>query len=236
MAVRKEYDEELQKIYGNVRLMGMEIIQALDTMIYAFPRLDVDSANRIIANDVKIDQMESEIEEACIAIVVKQQPVASDWRRLASYMRMISDMERMSDNCSDISLFIKKLADMPRVPIPEEFQKMAETMRDMVTRTIHSFLTSDVELAEMTIEKDDIVDRDCDIIMAKIAELIKKEPDKVEQYLYYFLAAKYMERIADHAASIAAWIKFIVNGKFGMKYTDRYRNEAEKIKAETKEK
>lgn len=235
MAVRKEYDEELQKIYSNVRLMGMEIIQALDTTIYAFPRLDVDSANRVIANDVKIDQMESDIEEECIAIVIKQQPVASDWRKLASYMRMISDLERISDNCSDISIFIKKLADMPRVPIPEEFQELAETMRDMVTRTIHSFLTSDVELAEMTIAKDDIVDHDCDVIMAKITEMIKKNPDKVEQYELYFLTAKYMERIADHSASMAAWIKFIVNGKFGLQFTDRYRKEAEKVNAEKKE-
>lgn len=230
---RPEYDRELKRINDNVRAMGLEVTGAIDNTIHAFSQKDTRIASQVIANDATIDRMETDIEEACIGIVIKQQPVASDWRKLASYMRMIGDLERIADNCSDICIIIKKVEGMKRetgeegVSVPDVFKNMMLTMREMVGDTIRAFLTSDIELAQSAVEKDEIVDRDFDEIMKEIGKALKNGAKAVEQYEYLILIDKYVERMADHAANIASWIAFIVNGELKMQYTDRYQKAAE---------
>ncbi len=230
---RKEYDSELKRINEDVRAMGLEVTGAIDSTILAFSKGDTRMASQVIANDARIDRMESDIEEACIGIVIKQQPVASDWRKLASYMRMIGDLERIADNCSDICLYIKKVENLRKetgaaIPsIPDAFQEMFYTMREMVGDTIRAFLTSDIELAQAAVEKDDIVDRDFEIIMEEIEKGLKENTDQVVPYEYLLLIDKYVERMADHASNIASWITFIVNGELRMQFTDRYRKASE---------
>lgn len=226
---RKEYDSELKRINEDVRAMGLEVTGAIDSTILAFSKGDTRMASQVIANDARIDRMESDIEEACIGIVIKQQPVASDWRKLASYMRMIGDLERIADNCSDICLYIKKVENLRKetgaaIPsILDAFQEMFYTMREMVGDTIRAFLTSDIELAQAAVGKDDIVDRDFEIIMGEIEKGLKEHVDQVVPYEYLLLIDKYVERMADHASNIASWITFIVNGELKMQFTDRYR-------------
>ncbi|MCI7092638.1 MAG: phosphate transport system regulatory protein PhoU, partial [Lachnospiraceae bacterium] len=94
MGTRKGYDLELKEINDRVETMGKQVLLAIDRTIIALEKMDVVAANAIMKNDALIDAMETDIEERCIQIVVKEQPIASDWRRLASYMRMISDLER----------------------------------------------------------------------------------------------------------------------------------------------
>jgi phosphate transport system protein len=230
---RKEYDSELKRINEDVRAMGLEVTGAIDSTILAFSKGDTRMASQVIANDARIDRMESDIEEACIGIVIKQQPVASDWRKLASYMRMIGDLERIADNCSDICLYIKKIENLRKetgaaIPsIPDAFQEMFYTMREMVGDTIRAFLTSDIELAQAAVGKDDIVDRDFEIIMGEIEKGLKEHVDQVVPYEYLLLIDKYVERMADHASNIASWITFIVNGELKMQFTDRYRKASE---------
>lgn len=225
---RKEYDSELKRINEDVRAMGLEVTGAIDNTILAFSKGDTRTASQVIANDSTIDRMETDIEESCIGIVVKQQPVASDWRKLASYMRMIGDLERIADNCCDICIYIKKVENMKKndgiqsPAVPDAFQEMFYTMREMVGDTIRAFLTSDIELAQSAIEKDDIVDHDFDIIMEEIEKGIRENLDLVVPYEYLILIDKYVERMADHAANIASWITFIVNGELKMQFTDRY--------------
>ena len=230
---RKEYDSELKRINEDVRAMGLEVTGAIDNTIVAFSKKDTRMASQVIANDMRIDRMESDIEEACISIVIKQQPVASDWRKLASYMRMIGDLERIADNCSDICLYIKKVENLRKekgatIPaVPDAFQEMFYTMREMVGDMIRAFLTSDIELAQAAVEKDDIVDRDFEIIMEEIEKGLKENTDQVVPYEYLLLIDKYVERMADHASNIASWITFIVNGELRMQFTDRYRKASE---------
>lgn len=230
---RKEYDRELARINDNVRAMGLEVTGAIDATKEAFENRDTKIASRVIANDATIDRMETDIEEACIRIVIKQQPVASDWRKLASYMRMIGDMERIADNCSDICIYVKRVENLKKqkglkaIAIPKDFDNMFTTMRTMVSDTIRAFLTSDIELAQSAVEKDEIVDNGFESVMKDITEQLKQDIENVEQYEMLILINKYVERMADHAANIAAWIAFIVNGELKMQYTDRYQKEAE---------
>ncbi|MGN0363595.1 MAG: phosphate signaling complex protein PhoU [Bilifractor sp.] len=226
MANRKEYDDELREINVLIHEMGKEVKKSIDRIIHAFPERDAKLANEVMEHDDIIDKMETDIEERCINIVVKQAPLATDWRKIASYMRMIGDLERIADNSSDISIYIIKLSKLPEVEIPSEFHQLFLTMREMVGNTIESFFTGNLDLAKDIHAQDDIVDHGFDTVVEKITEKIKANPEYTEQYINYLMVAKYIERMADHSENIASWVSFVVKGQLKMQYTDRYKKES----------
>ena len=229
MANRTEYDAELREINVLIHEMGKEVKRSIDRIIHAFPERDAKLASEVMERDDIIDKMETDIEEKCINIVVKQAPLASDWRKIASYMRMIGDLERIADNSSDISIYIIKLSKLPEVEVPYEFHKMFLTMREMVGNTIESFFTGNIDLAKDVSAQDDIVDQGFDSVVKEITEKIKADPENTEQYINYLMVAKYIERMADHSENSASWVSIIVKGQLQMSYTDRYQKESQQF-------
>lgn len=227
MSTRYHYEEELAKINDSVFAMGADIEEAIDKTILSFRNLDTKLAIEIMKHDDIIDAMEYQIEEDCVNIVVKQQPIASDWRKIASYTRMIADMERIADHCSDIAIYVKELSAMAPVKVPERFSEIFNIMKQMVSDTFSSFTEGNPLKAANVIGMDDQVDKCFDEITREIAVLMKEQPDKIPQYIDYLLINKYIERMADHAANIADWVTFIVNGELKLKFTDRYKKESE---------
>lgn len=221
------YEAELRNINEHVRMMGAAVEEAMEKTIFAFRNLNVKMANDVMKNDDRIDRMENEIEEDCINIVVKQAPIASDWRKIATYMRMIGDLERLADNCSDICIFIKHLAGQERVEVPEQFYEMFRILVRMVTDTIDSFTDEDVELAACVIENDDRVDELFETISEWLKKRMKENPDTIPQYVNYLMIDKYIERMADHSVNIASWVQFIAVGRLVLQHTDRYQKESE---------
>lgn len=223
MKIRTEYDEELKKIHDQIRKMGAEVETAIDRTITAFEKKDVGIAMKIIRHDDVIDGMEQTIEDECIRIVIKQAPLAADWRLIAAYMRMISDLERIADNCSDIALYIKRISADGEAQVPDAFREIFYVMREMAGNTIESFFTGNMKLADKVITSDDAVDYDFERIRREVIESVRKDPDRAGTYIDYLIIGKYVERMADHCTNIASWVKFIVLGELKMYYTDRYK-------------
>lgn len=222
MPTRKEYDEELKAINDLVEAMGQEVLLAIDRTALALKNMDVIAANAIMKNDAMIDGMETDIEERCIKIVVKQQPIASDWRKLASYMRMIGDLERIADNCSDVAIYIKKLAQMKPVAVPSHLAEAFNDMRQMVADTVTAFHNIDTALAEKVVKADDVIDNLFEQNIEDIKAGIRKNSDDIDAYLIYLAIDKYVERMADHVTAVASWISFIARGELNIMFTDRY--------------
>lgn len=227
MSTRQIYEEELSGISDSVYAMSSDVEKAIDKTLFAFQNMSVSLSNEIMKHDDRIDTMEYQIEERCISIVIKQQPLASDWRKISSYMRMIADMERIADHCSDIAIYIKLLAGLEKVQEPQHFTDMFRVMKKMVADTFRSFNEGDPGLAGSVIEMDDEVDVYFNQITSEIAGLMKQNPEHIRQYIDYLFISKYVERMADHAANIADWVYFIVNGQLKLKFTDRYRKESD---------
>lgn len=227
MPTRKVYEEELKEINDLVESMGQQVLLAIDRTNVALRNLDVISANAIMKNDAMIDAMETEIEERCIKIVVKQQPIASDWRKLASYMRMIGDLERIADNCSDIAIYIKKLAQMKKVEAPSHLEEAFTNMRQMVADTVSAFHNIDTDLAEKVVKADDVIDELFTKNAEDIREGIRKDINDLDAYLIYLGIDKYVERMADHTTAVASWVSFIAKGELNIMFTDRYAKESE---------
>lgn len=212
MTTRKVYIAQLEELAQHVSTMGTQLEHMIDKVIEALKNMDIEEAQDLIEKDDIIDQMERDIERACINIVAKQQPVATDLRRVTSVMRMISDLERIADHCADIAEHIKDLTQRKPVPMPVGLLEMLRHMRSMVSRTINSFIEENIEAVSQIVKDDDTVDWYFNDIKENLCVLMKENPDDIRAYVDYLLIIKYVERMADHATNIAEWVAFIVTG------------------------
>lgn len=170
-------------------------------------------AKKIIKNDVWFNKAEHDINEKCLRLVLTQAPVATDWREIASIMKMIDDIERIADHCRDISKHTINLAKEKSVVLPNYFDDMINVMREMVFDSVKCFRDFDVDLAKKVIETDNVVDEYFKNFHEDIAQFIKENPQNVDAYLNYLMIGKYIERIADHSTNVAEWIIYIVKNE-----------------------
>lgn len=210
---RNKFNEELQLLLNSVRVMGVNLEDTLDRVIDNLEKKDVEVAQEIINGDDKFDSDEVKIEKQCLELVLTQTPVATDWREIASCLKLVGDMERIADHCSDISQYTLKLAEKPAVELPENFMKMLNVMREMVYDSITAISENDVELAQKVMATDDAVDDYFAEMRQQLTTVMMQQPQQVPQYVDYLMIAKYVERIADHATNIAQWVLFVVKNE-----------------------
>lgn len=213
MMTRINYNNDLQALYDAVEQMGLTIETSIDQTWKALQKLDVKTAQTIIDGDEAIDQMERNIEKACLELVLTQTPVAGDWRRIASIMRMISDLERIADHCSDISEYIIQLAAKPAVELPAPMEKMFCLMKTMVKETVTAFVELNEEKARAVIGHDDLQDDYFLQVCEELCDRMQKHPEEVRQRVDQLMIAKYLERMSDHSTNLAEWVVYIVSGQ-----------------------
>ncbi len=213
MMTRINYNNDLQALYDAVKQMGLTIETSIDQTWKALQKLDVKTAQAIIDGDETIDQMERNIEKACLELVLTQTPVAGDWRRIASIMRMISDLERIADHCSDISEYIIQLAAKPAVELPAPMEKMFCLMKTMVKDTVNAFVELSEEKARAVIGQDDLQDDYFLQVGEELCTRMQQHPEEVRQRVDQLMIAKYLERMSDHSTNLAEWVVYIVSGQ-----------------------
>ena len=211
--VRNKFAEQMSLLLSSVRVMGVNLEEALDKVIANLENKDVALAQAIIGGDDDFDNSEVDIERQCLELVITQTPVASDWREIASCLKLVGDMERIADHCSDISQYTLRLCEKDPVPMPEHFMDMLKVMRQMVYDSITAISENDVELAQKVMTTDDEVDAYFRQMRQDLTALMQQYPQLVPQYVDYLMIAKYVERIADHATNIAQWVLFVVNNE-----------------------
>lgn len=210
---RTKYVEELNRLLNNVRVMGVNLEDTLDQVIVNLQDRNPDVAQKIIADDDIYDNKELEIERTCFDLVLTQAPVAADWREIASCLKLVGDLERIADHCSDISQYTLRLMEREYVPMTESFKEMLKVMRSMVYDSITAISENDAELARRVIATDDNVDELFHTLRQELTELMQRNPQNVPQYVDYLMIAKYVERIADHSTNIAEWVLYIVKNE-----------------------
>ncbi|NLJ90390.1 MAG: phosphate signaling complex protein PhoU [Clostridiales bacterium] len=210
--MRKQFINQLKELSKNVIKMGSIIELSTNEMIEALEDYDVAKAQAIIDRDMEVNLLEEQIERECINIIAQQQPLASDLREVTSIMKIITDIERIADQCADISEYIIQLSKLPRTEKPVRLEAMIDTTKGMVIDVIDAFVEKDLAKCERVIETDDIVDKHFNKIKQELADMMRANSDMVEQGICYVMIVKYLERMADHSTNIAEWVKFIVTG------------------------
>src|SRR5699024_8611570 len=168
--------------------------------------------NEVLDIDGEIDRKEREIENICMKLLLRQQPVATDLRVISSALKMISDMERIGDQASDIVELAKFLKDSD-IKHSIHLDEMAEEVIKMVDESVDSFVNKDLYMARTVIISDDIVDNYFDDIKKRLVKLIAENQNEGEEFIDLLMIAKYLERIGDHATNIAEWVEYSILGK-----------------------
>lgn len=210
--MRSKFDAQLELLNTELVKMGALIENAIQSASQALLQKSVKDANKAIAFEHEIDQAERDIETLCLKLILQQQPVAQDLRLISAVLKMITDMERIGDQASDISEIAIYLADKPYIKKIEHLPQMAAVTIEMVTKSVDAFVKKDIDLIREVVKMDDIVDGLFDTIKNELIELISKAPETGEQALDFLMIAKYFERIGDHAENIAEWVEFSISG------------------------
>ena len=211
--MRNRFDRELIHLNDELIEMGSLIEKAIEKAISALVNKDVKLAQDTIEMDEEIDDKEREIEHLCLKLLLQQQPVAKDLRVISSALKMITDMERIGDQASDISEITIQLADQKYIKELETIQNMAKEASVMLVKSIEAFVNKDVVLAGEVIGKDDVVDDLFMKVKRELIELISQNTDNGEQATDFLMIAKYLERIGDHATNISEWVIFSITGE-----------------------
>ncbi len=213
--MRNRFDEQLELL--NVELIRMGAL-CEDAISYASRTLmgEGDFSNEVYRTDREIDQKERDIENLCMRLLLQQQPVAKDLRQVSSALKMISDMERIGDQASDIAeicSFIQSSGEEMESRL--HIRDMAEATMRMVTESIDSFVKKDLNIAKEVVLYDDVVDDLFGKVKQELIGLLSQgqtDEEMGEFCIDMLMVAKYFERIGDHATNIAEWVEYSITG------------------------
>ena len=211
--MRNRFDEQLEQLNIQLIKMGALCEESIACAVKAlFDERTSEMIDKVIENEIETDHMEHEIEALCMRLLLHQQPVARDLRSVSSALKMISDMERIGDQSQDIAEiagFVHSTDLAGRVSISD----MADKAISMVTMSVDSFVKRDVELAHAAIAADDEVDRLFLEVRNELIGMVRRDAEEAEYFMDLLMAAKYLERIADHATNIAEWVLYSITGE-----------------------
>lgn len=210
--MRSRFDQQLTELHEALIQMGGQCERAISLASKAL----LDPACAALAGEVsgveiEIDQSEREIERLCMRLLLQQQPVARDLRTISAALKMISDMERIGDQAADIaelSAYLRQSNAAGKVHLAD----MARAAVQMVTDSVDAFVRADLAGAYRVIAADDGVDARFDRIKDELLHLIYTRDIDAKAALDLLMAAKYLERIGDHAVNIAEWVIYSVTG------------------------
>lgn len=211
--MRARFDEQLSLMKCELIQMGALCEEAISKAAKALLNRDRQLAEKAELLDAEIDQMERDIESLCLKLLLQQQPVARDLRTVSSALKMIGDMERIGDQAADIAEISRHLS--PGCPLPGQIhiRDMAQAAARMVDGSVDAFVKKDLQAAQDVIQYDDIVDELFVRVKDELTELIRQDAAGAWEALDLLMAAKYLERIGDHAVNLAERVSYSITGR-----------------------
>ncbi len=209
---RPKYDDELQDLSTELIKMGATAAQAIEKAMKAMKDSDKELAKEIIEGDRVINDMEKDIEHRCLRLILKQQPVARDLRKVSTAIKMVTDIERIGDAASDIAEITIHLDECEFQDIKNAVLNMAETAKNMVVSAIDAYVEENMILALNTIKQDDIVDECFLSIRRELSKRLIANEHEMDVIMDYLMIIKYLERVGDHAVNVCEWVQFYMTG------------------------
>lgn len=207
--MRNRFDEQLEQLNVELIKMGALCEESIACAVKAlFDEKTEEMIAKVNDNEEETDHMEHDIEALCMKLLLHQQPVARDLRSVSSALKMISDMERIGDQSQDIAEiagFVHSTELAGKVHISD----MANEAISMVTMSVDSFVKKDAALARAAIAADDKVDKRFLEVKQELIDMVRSDSGDAEYFMDLLMAAKYLERIADHATNIAEWVVYL---------------------------
>lgn len=211
--IHKDYEEELDDLRQRLLKMGGRVEEMIANSMKALIGRNIDLAEQTIASDHRVNRDEMDIDELCLVILAKRQPMAGDLRFITIALKMVTDLERIGDLAVNICQRTIDLSSLPELGPYQDIPEMADHVKAMVKDAIDAFVDRDVIKAQEVIERDDRVDEIYHTVNRELIEMMREEDDIVQAATHVQSIAKHLERMADHTTNLAEQVIFMVRGK-----------------------
>lgn len=208
----RSFDGDLKTLTGRIVHMGAIAEQQVAHAVDAIMQRDVDLAERVIEDDVKVDGLEEEIDQYAIRLLATRQPLGMDLRMVAMGLKISNDLERISDYAVSIAKRALRLADEPEIHSLVVLPRMGRTCQSMVKDILDALLERDAEKAMEVWHRDDEVDLFYETLFRELLTYVLEDPRRTSICIDLLFVAKNLERIGDHATNIAEKIHYMIHG------------------------
>jgi len=209
----REYEQELRRLREQLLLMGAKVEEIIRGSIRALTERETAVAEQMIAFDKKINQLELEIDELCMQILARRQPVASDLRFITMALKLVTDLERIGDLGVNICERVIELNAEPPLKPYVDMPNMAREVQEMLHEALDAFVAADADRAQRVIVRDRNVDAYYTQIFRELLTYMMEDPRNIFRATRLQAIAKYLERIGDHVTNLGEMVVFMVKGK-----------------------
>lgn len=213
MIKRREFDLALEELSKLLEEMGTRVERALSESIESLKNMDVERAKRIISEDAELNRIEEKIIDLGSKLILTQQPVAKDLRRILVSFRISNDLERMGDLSIDVAKVVLRMEGQTLMKPLIDLPRMAETVQLMIRESIQAYIKEDVNLAYKMAKDDDLVDQLYSQIFRELLTYVVENPQNASQAMLLTFVGRYIERIADHATNIGEAVVYLVTNQ-----------------------
>ncbi len=213
MPTRHYFEAELATLRTEIMQMGELVAKAIEDSVTSLSSQDSQLAQQVIDNDVLVNNIELTIDEKCIILIAKQQPMARDLRVISTGMKIITDIERMGDHACDIASVTLRLANQPLMKPLVDIPRMSQLVMTMLRNSLEAYTNMDTVLAEKVCHDDDAIDALYNSIFRELLTYMMEDPRTISQATQLILVGRYLERIGDHATNIAEWVIYLATGQ-----------------------
>ncbi len=210
---REKYDNQLEKLNNSLLKMTIMVEESVKKAVFALKNQDKAVAEEVIADDIRINRLETDITEECSIILATEQPVAGDLRHIISIMKIITDLERAGDHSVHIAKNVIKLANEPYIKPLIDLPVMGETAVVIMRRGIEAFLNRDADAAYEAALLDKKIDNIHLQVVRELIFIMISDNKKIDQALSLMFVSRFLERLGDHAKNICEWSIYSVKGE-----------------------
>lgn len=213
VSLGRHFLRDMEGLWGGILKLAAIVEETLNRSVRALCDGRADLADEVKVEEHTVDRWELRIERECLKVLALHQPVASDLRRVAAVLKINGDLERLGDLAWHIAKRVKKLsADPHAFPIPEQLESLAMEALGQVRDSLDALTKSDSDLARTVISGDSSIDRHYRAVLKDLKQQIRRDPDRVDNWLRLINTARNLERIADHATNIAEAVVYLKEG------------------------
>lgn len=212
MSPRTLFESELAKLHDNLEEMGLLVENNYDQLFQALNEEDSETMESLKKNDRIVNDMERHIESKCLTLITKQQPVARDLRVISAALKVVTDLERASDQIADLAELFIRLGLEDLAKYSSHFQPMWKETQKIMHAAVDAFINRDYEGCKNVIDMDDAVDDLFNFVKEDIIAAVKRNQITIDECVDTLMVAKYLEKIADHAVNIGEWGVFQETG------------------------
>lgn len=210
--MRNRFDRQLGRLNDSLTEMGMQVEEAIAGAVDLVIKSNFENVDKVLSDNEEIKEKERAVENLCMKILLQQQPVATDLRKISSALKMITDLERISNQAADIcEIAAQRYVTSEYIPL--QIKEMAKDVIYMVNSAVEAYVKNDAELALEVIQHDSKVDGLFNEVKSLLVKRIEENAEGADESIDILMIAKYLEKIGDHAENTADWVVFSIKGE-----------------------